>query len=133
MDSYSVWLTVPVSTNRIWRATGNSAKPIIKSKAYRSWIELSLAMIPRRPKFTKKVSVTIELFAKPKCGVMDIGNLEKATMDMLVKAGVIGGDSRKWVSRIVIEDRGLAWTGNRLNMQPGEDGIYVTVENYYYG
>lgn len=81
---------------------GKSLPGRLKSSKYRSWLnhagwELKAA---RQQPISGPVAVA---YLVPDKGGCDLGNLEKATTDLLVRHGLIDGDGRKVVRKIAME------------------------------
>lgn len=120
-----VTLPAPPSVNELFFNTttaqraaaatkGRSLPGRLKSEKYRSWInhagwELKAA---RQQPIHGPVAIT---YLVPDKGGCDLGNLEKATTDLLVRHQLIDGDGRKIVRKIAME-----WS-------PDVEGVRVTV------
>lgn len=83
-------------------AKGRSLPGRLKSEKYRSWLnhagwELKAA---RQQAIHGPVAIAYLVSDRGRC---DIGNLEKATTDLLVRHGLIDGDGRKIVRKIAME------------------------------
>jgi len=95
----TVWLPLPPSANRLWRAYQGRN---IKSQAYRTWLaEAAKTLLIQRPgsilgKFTAVITVE-----RPDRRRRDIDNLAKPVLDALKFAQVIEDDSL--AQRIVLE------------------------------
>ena len=96
-----VYLPYPPTANNLF-PTGKSGKRFI-SPEYRAWKELAgYVLNTQHPKpVPGKVAVAYE-FRRPDGRRRDVGNLEKATTDLLVSAGVIEDDC-------LIEELTLRW------------------------
>lgn len=106
-------LPFPPSVNQLYSNASGIGR--VKTKAYRSWEnEAGLRLNLARPAPIKG-PFTIEIQAKrPNARRRDLGNLEKAVSDLLVKHGVIEDDSL--MERLVME-----WS------EEVESGILVTL------
>lgn len=91
----SLELPMPVSTNRLWRSVG---RRVIKSEAYRIWIEdAGWRLRQQRPGSIKgpvELSLTI---GKTRS---DLSNGLKSVEDLLVTHGIIEGDGPAIVRKI---------------------------------
>lgn len=91
-------ITIPPSVNRIWRRT---ATGMTSSKAYESWKTAAgwEMLLARQP----KIKGRYELGMRVQTGSTkaDLGNLEKATSDLLQSMGIIENDSMS--NRITLE------------------------------
>jgi len=89
------------------------------SRAYKSWqadADYALMQQTPLPRFTDRVAMTLT-FGRPDKRRRDLGNLEKAVSDQLVKSGILADDS-------LIEILMLAWgdvTGCRVEIEPYTD------------
>jgi len=88
-----IMLPMPPSANRIWRSARGR---VFRSAEYDSWEKSVLWLIRQATKatFQERVDVSIELPCK---GRGDADNRIKPVMDALVHAGVLKGDSKKYV------------------------------------
>ena len=73
----------------------------VKTKRYNDWIQLALLSLHQAPRIEGRIEVNY-LFERVDRRKRDLGNLEKATSDILVTAGVIEDDS-------LIEKMTMAW------------------------
>lgn len=103
MTSATLTLPWPPSLNALF-SDGRKRRTI--SKRYEQWIALASGelMIQRPKRHTGPVRATLML-SPPDNRERDADNYAKAPMDLLVKAGVIEGDSRRYVRSIL-----LAWS-----------------------
>lgn len=91
-------LAVPPSTNKLYANAGRSRK---KTAAYSAWIRGELkALVAQRAK-PVPIPVTISILL-PDTMRGDASNRIKATEDLLVRAGIIPNDSKKFVRSISI-------------------------------
>jgi len=105
-------LPYPPSTNGLF--AGKARR--FTSKAYKSWqFDADAALLQQTPlpRFTDRVVLTLT-FGRPDKRRRDLGNLEKAVSDQLVKHNILADDS-------LIEILMLAWgdvTGCRVEIEP---------------
>lgn len=88
---YSHTFPTPPSVNQLYRAVRGRS---IKSKAYRDWEKLVdgfAYLVPR--KTLQKPVQAVYAFGRPDNRRRDLGNLEKATSDLLQRWGVLTDDS----------------------------------------
>ena len=96
-DSFTIDLPrPPPSANNLFPTGKNRRR--YRSADYEAWLfEAGYALEKQKPpEFIGPVRLEYEF----KRGRVDLGNLEKATTDLLVKHGVIQGDSPKYVGNI---------------------------------
>jgi len=79
----------------------------IKSKAYKSWVRGQLKALLAQRARPVQAPVSIELFL-PDTMRGDASNRIKAVEDLLVKAGIIPNDSKKFVRSVGISFHGAA-------------------------
>ena len=115
------WLPWPVSVNALWRA--NRGQNIL-SEAGRRWFKSATNELHlQRPEAIKgPVEIRIQLKA-PTRRKYDPDNRVKASLDALVKSGIIEGDDDRIVRKISVEVAGQDWD------VPFESGALVTVRN----
>jgi len=86
----------PPSANNLFPTGRNRRR--YRSSDYEAWLfEAGYALERQKP---PELIGPVQLDYKFKRGRVDLGNLEKATTDLLVKHGVIQGDSPKYVGDI---------------------------------
>lgn len=92
---FNVTLPLPPSTNNLF-ATVRGRR--VKSREYKAWLATALALLVelRRPR-TLPASIRASVFGKVNAA-RDLDNLLKPIGDALVAAGVIPGDSVKYVT-----------------------------------
>lgn len=92
-------LSVPPSANKLFANVHGKGR--VKASAYRAWIKGELnALIAQRAKpVGVRASVSITL---PNTTRGDADNRCKATLDILVRAGVLTDDSRKHLASVTI-------------------------------
>jgi Holliday junction resolvase RusA-like endonuclease len=107
-------LPMPPTSNNLFAGSG---KRRFRSKAYEEWIlEAGLLLNRQRPpKIKGRVSILIEVEEPKTKRRSDVGNREKAAVDLLVSHGVIEGDDQFCVRQIT-----LRWAD--------VSGVRVTVE-----
>lgn len=106
-----VTLPMPPSVNELFfnvsetqrtaaKIKGRSLPGRLKSEKYRSWLNHAgwELKVQRQQPIHGPVAIT---YVVPDEGGCDLGNLEKATTDLLVRHGLIDGDGRKIVRKIV--------------------------------
>jgi Holliday junction resolvase RusA-like endonuclease len=105
-------LPLPTSANDLWTPT---RKGLRKSDAYRAWLKEAgwLAMAQRQRKVSGPYKISISA-VRPDNRRRDLGNLLKATEDLLVGIGLIDDDSK---SEMIV----MRWV-------TAGDGITVRVE-----
>ena len=95
-------LSYPPSANRLWTRTRRGMR---RTDAYNRWLHVAgWEIVQQRPKKVRgryKISITA---VRPDKRTRDLGNLLKATEDLLVAQGVIEDDSKseqinlRWVT-----------------------------------
>ena len=86
----------PPSVNRAWRSVGGKVLLSRECRDYRRAVMLAVALSPQRwTKFStgERLAVVVHAFPPDKRR-RDIANLDKALMDAIQEAGVIGDDSQ---------------------------------------
>ncbi len=92
----SVKLPWPPSVNHYWKARGR--RRFISPKA-KAWMDEAVWIL-RAPRIRFEGAVAVRMrLSPPDRRRRDGDNLEKAVMDALVKAGVIGDDSLEYVKK----------------------------------
>ena len=110
-----ILLPLPPTSNNLFAGNGRRR---YRTKEYDAWIkEAGVLLATQRPlKWLGKVSMLIEVREPPTMRAEDCCNREKATTDLLVKHGIIEGDSQHFVRRVIIQ-----WANDIK-------GIRVTIE-----
>jgi|SRR5690242_17783247 len=114
-------LPLPPSTNHLF-ATGKAGRRF-RTPEYNAWIEeAGWVLASQRPlKFDCRVSVTIEVREPPTNRHEDCANREKASLDLLVRHGVIKSDSQQHVRQVT-----MGWASDltdqiRITIRPWEE------------
>lgn len=108
-------MPMPPSTNNLFKNAGKHGR--IKTPAYKEWLAVVVPLL--RP-WARELNYPVELefVIREKMSVQaDVSNRIKAAEDALVLAGVIKGDSRKYVRKVSIE------------YLPGGTGVSVSVRD----
>ncbi len=105
-SKFTVEIPVPPSTNHLFATVRGNRR--VKSKAYREWLAavFPVLMELRKPK-ALPAEVCATVYGKVNKG-RDLDNLMKPIGDAIVTAGVLPGDSIKYVTRWSIGYGGAA-------------------------
>ncbi len=122
-------LPFPISVNAMF-ADGKTRRH--KSQRYADWVlEAGYALnLQRPPQIKGQYHITYAFQEGQDRRERDAFNLEKGCTDLLVKHGVVEGDSNKYLRRGVVEwDNSV--TGVRITIEPmgiggGEEGLKAT-------
>lgn len=76
---------------------GNGRPFLVPSKAYKAYEEAALWQLPKMTPIDKEVNVKCVYYMRTKRRV-DMVNLQEATLDILVKAGILADDNSKIVA-----------------------------------
>lgn len=101
-----IYLPWPPSTNALYRAVSRGGRTVsnIMSKAYREWRQKAAAeiqLLKPLPAYTGRVDLWITLHP-PTERAYDGDNRLKALIDALVDAGIIMGDSNRYIRRYFV-------------------------------
>lgn len=116
MPAVLLAIPYPPSANRLWRNVGGRT---IKSAAYRQWIDAAgWEVRKQRPRgIIGRYHMTLTATAPDKRW-RDIGNLEKATSDLLAAVGVVEND--RLCRRLVLEWADAIVPGGALTVHLSE-------------
>ena len=94
---------IPPPLSACFTDPGRGKKGRVKTRRYRAWInEAAYRLKPYRGEFGEEPLRVIYRYGRPDRRRRDLGNLEKATSDILVSTGIITDDSQ-------ITDMRLLW------------------------
>lgn len=111
-------LPLPPTSNNLYYNIRNKGR--VKTEEYNAWIqEAGWALATHRiPEQVGKVSILIEVREPPTARREDVACREKASIDLLVRHGVLKDDSQHYVRRITME-----WAKN-------VEGIRITISKW---
>jgi Holliday junction resolvase RusA-like endonuclease len=97
-------LPMPPTTNNLF-LNGRPGQNRPRTPRYNAWIaEAGWQLASQRPRqLGGRVSILIEVSDAESADNWDLGNREKATVDLLVRHKIIPGDQKRFVRRITME------------------------------
>jgi crossover junction endodeoxyribonuclease RusA len=112
-------LSLPPSTNNLF-ATDRSSRRRFRTAEYMAWVkEASWRLAAQRPPLMAgRVSLLIEVEEPRTARRTDVGNREKAVVDLLVNQRVIQGDDQRFVRELTM--RWAPVEGCRVTVRPCE-------------
>ncbi len=110
-------LPLPPTTNHLF-ATDRSSRRRFRTAEYLAWVkEAGWRLAAQRPPLVAgKVSLLIEVEEPKTARRQDVGNREKAVVDLLVSHRVIQSDDQRHVRELII--RWAAIAGVRITIRP---------------
>lgn len=103
LRSFQIEITLPISTNNLWRPLPNGR--MARTESYRDWIKAAgREILVQRPKMAFR-SLREERWYETRIEInhaerMDLGNVEKASHDLLVSLCMTPDDRRLWATKL---------------------------------